>query len=272
LIQSLNNRIVTQISDLNQNIGEVETRGLDLSTHYKFPSTSVGDFKLGLDWTFLKSYAQTKAGTCTLADVQYKPQTGCSAGNPLPTPIPPLPKAKKGKPVVAGNAGGPPYTSPDLGNPIFVTSELAGTTTGFGGFPKQRANASLNWNYGDWSASWNMEYIHGMYEGCTLSSEKLSLCSNPGPAFVPYLSATPIKGKKYPADFPLAKNYLGATIYHDVQGTYHYDDWNTDFTFGIRNLFDKEPPTALTAFANSFLPAFYRVPGREFYGRISVKF
>jgi len=57
-----------------------------------------------------------------------------------------------------------------------------------------------------------------------------------------------------------------------VQASYHFDDWNTDFTLGIRNLLDKAPPTADTAFANSFLPAFYRVPGRQFYGRISVKF
>jgi len=260
--------VITNILDTNVNIGGNRTSGIDLATHYKFPSTSAGDFKLGLDWTFLKSFQQTIANVCTNARVLYKPQVGCSdTTNATFTPtngqdpnIGPAPKP--------GKAG----TSVDAGNSIFTTSDLAGNTTAFGGFPKQRANLSLAWNYGDFSASWNMEYIHSMYEGCTKTTVADSLCSNPGPAFVPYLSANPKLHKAYPSDHPVAKNYLGNTIYHDVTGTYHMDDWNTDFTIGIRNLFDKAPPTAETAFANSFLPAFYRVPGREFYGRISVKF
>ncbi|MGE5625269.1 MAG: TonB-dependent receptor plug domain-containing protein [Bacillota bacterium] len=202
--------IITDIVDLNRNIGGFKTNGIDVATHYKLPSTSIGDFKISLDWTFLKYVDQILTSS--------------------------------------------------------VSSELAGTTTLFGGFPKQRANIGLNWNYGDWSAMWNAEYIHSMEEGCshnTLFGDKgafLGSCSNPGP-----LSPN---GKQY----KYAYNYLGNTIYHDVQATYHQDSINTDFTFGIRNLFDKQPPAALTAFANSFLPAFYRVPGREFYGRISVKF
>ena len=67
-------------------------------------------------------------------------------------------------------------------------------------------------------------------------------------------------------------NHLGATTYHDVSATYHADGINTDFTFGIRNLFDKQPPIAMSAFANSFLPTFYRAPGRFFFGRVGVKF
>jgi outer membrane receptor protein involved in Fe transport len=248
--------IITDIKDLNVNIGGTRTSGIDLATHYKFPSTSAGDFKLGLDWTFLKNFQQTRAGVCTNAQALYKPQTGCSDTTGL----------------VAPGAVGFPGKSPDAGKSIFTTTELAGTTTPFGGFPKQRANLSLAWNYGNVSASWNMEYLHSMYETCTVTTVKAGLCSNPGPAYVPYLSANPKHGKKWPADFPVAKNYLGNTIYHDVTGTYHVDDWNTDFTLGIRNIFDKAPPTSETAFANSFLPAFYRVPGREFYGRISVKF
>jgi len=206
---------ITDILDVNTNIGGIKTNGIDLSTHYKLPSTSVGDFKIGLDWTFLKSYLQTI------------PNAGTTSG--------------------------------------FSSTELGGTTTPFGGFPKQKANASLNWNYGDWSAAWTAQYIGSMFEACTLKTLPTNVggrneCSDPGP-----LSPS---GKKY----RYAKNYLGKTIYHDVMATYHMDSLNTDFSVGIRNLFDKQPPTAITAFANSFLPSFYRVPGREFYGRISVKF
>ncbi len=206
---------ISDILDTNTNIGGIKTDGFDLSTHYKFPSTSVGDFKLGLDVTFLKSFLAT-------------------------TP----------------NAGSPSG---------FSNTEFAGNITPTGGFPKQKANASLNWNYGDWSAAWTAQYIGSMFEPCTLATEPAAVggrneCSDPGP-----LSPN---GKNY----KFAKNYLGRTIYHDVMASYHVDSLNTDFTVGIRNLFDKQPPTALTAFANSFLPSFYRVPGREFYGRISVKF
>ena len=216
LIQTLSNRIVTQISDLNQNIGEVETRGIDLSSHYKFPSTGIGDFKLSLDWTFTRSYKQT---------------------------------------VVNGATTGGAFT--------YSSTELVGTTTGIGGFPSQRANIGLNWNYGDWNATWNMEYIHSMWENCAADATTAAAfpteCSNPN-------GSSPVYGHLS------GTNHLGATFYHDVQATYHADGINTDFTFGIRNLFDKQPPTALSAFANSFLPAFYRVPGRLFYGRVGVKF
>ena len=71
----------------------------------------------------------------------------------------------------------------------------------------------------------------------------------------------------------MGKNHLGAWVTHNVQGTYHVDSWNTDLTFGIRNLFNKLPPAELTAFANSYGPALYNlVPGMFFYGRVSVKF
>ena len=199
------NGSITDIFDANTNIGGIKTSGFDVASHYKFPSTSAGDFKLSLDWTFLKMYQQTV------------PNTSSATG--------------------------------------FSTSELAGNTTPFGGFPKSKANLSLAWNYGDWSASWNMQYIASMFETCSAAVVARNECS--------HVATDPTDTNR---------NYLGRTIYHDVQATYHVDDWNTDLTFGIRNLFDKQPPTALTAFANSFLPAFYRVPGREFYGRISVKF
>jgi len=201
---------ITNIMDTNINIGGVRTSGIDLSTHYVFPSTAIGDFKLGLDWTFLRSYVSTI------------PNTASSTG--------------------------------------FSSTELAGTTTSFGGYPKQRANATLNWNYGDWSAVWNMEYIHSMYEGCsalTLSSYP-TFCSNPTAIYGPTGGT--------------GENHLGAVVYNDLQTTYHVDSWNTDFTFGIRNILDKKPPAALTAFANSFIPTFYRIPGRYFYARVGVKF
>lgn len=201
---------VTQILNAKLNAGELDTSGIDVSTHYKLPSTSVGDFKIGLDWTFLRDY--TNIGN-------YDPKT----------------KA-------------------------YTRTASAGFTTAFGGFPKQKATISLAWNYGDWSANWTVKYVHSLYEqGCTKTSVKVLECSNPG--------------TKNP-NGSTGMNHLGNWFTHNVQGTYHVESWNTDLTFGIRNLFDKQPPAAPnSAFANTYLPALYPIlPGRYFYGRVSVKF
>jgi iron complex outermembrane receptor protein len=222
---------VTNILNTNVNIGGINTEGVDLSTHYKFPSTSVGDFKAGLDWTFTKSYVLTAPfGNGTLSSQELSGTTA-------------TPGAVGGATVVAGT-------------------------------PKQRGTINLAWNSGDWSATWAIQYTSHMIEDC-----------NPllgaAPSVAARLIATRCSGQ--PTDtafgsFPfdgstkVPTNHIGATTYHDVSATYHADSINTDFTFGIRNLFDKQPPIAMSAFANSFLPTFYRAPGRFFYGRVGVKF
>ena len=81
-------------------------------------------------------------------------------------------------------------------------------TTGTGGViagvPKQRATFGLNWNYGDWSAMWNMEYISSLIEDCgsTTVINPASRCPLTGS--FPFETGTP----------PL--NHIGATTYHDV--------------------------------------------------------
>ena len=57
-IKTAGGTIVNITSD-TVNIGSLLTEGVDVSTHYKFPSTSAGDFKLGVDMTFLKTYQKT---------------------------------------------------------------------------------------------------------------------------------------------------------------------------------------------------------------------
>lgn len=197
------------IEDLNLNIGGIHTSGLDVAAHYRFPTTAIGDFRLGLTWTFLRSYVQTV------------PNSSSPSG--------------------------------------FASTELAGTSfTSFSGYPKQRATLNAGWHYGNWSANWDMRYIHSMYEGCTDLSISMGFCSNP----TDYFSPTGGTGR----------NHIGGTVYNDAAVTYHVGPWDTDFTFGARNLLDKQPPAALTAFANSMLNSFYGVPGRFFYARIGVKF
>jgi iron complex outermembrane receptor protein len=69
---------------------------------------------------------------------------------------------------------------------------------------------------------------------------------------------------------PAAENHIGATTYHDVSA-YWNAPWNAKITVGVNNVFDKDPPVALNAFANSFDPQ-YEVPGRFYYMRYAQKF
>ena len=67
-----------------------------------------------------------------------------------------------------------------------------------------------------------------------------------------------------------SEHKIGATTYHDISG-YWNAPWNAKITIGINNVFDKNPPVALNAFANSFDPQ-YEVPGRFMYLRYTQKF
>ena len=50
---------ITNINDSVTNVGSVLTDGIDFGVTYAFPSTSVGDFKAGLDSTFTRNYQIT---------------------------------------------------------------------------------------------------------------------------------------------------------------------------------------------------------------------
>ena len=214
---NLQGKVISKIFSISTNTGGDYTRGIDVATHYKFPSTGIGDFKLGLNWTFVRSFVST---------------TVCSP-SPQPNPTKCLPG--------------------------WQSTELVGNGSAFTAFPSQKGNISLDWNYGDWSARYFVQYIGSWYEPCTTATKTAKECSNPTD-FNAFSQGT-------------GKNHQGRTIYHDVEGTYHVDAINTDFTFGIRNLFDKQPPATLTSFANSFIPSVgYRVPGRFFYAQVGVKF
>ena len=218
---------INAIHDSLHNVGALHTDGVDVSAHYKFPSTGLGDFKLGFDLTFLRSL-----------DAQ----------------------------VPNANAPGG-----------FATSRLAGwTATGQGttgvpgGYPKRRATVSLNWHYGDWSAMYTLFYVDHTVEPCQNANVSpttaLSVCTYKGSSNPAY--------RQDPQGFSTlpGRNHIGATTYSDVETSYHLESWNSDFSFGIQNLWAKQPPFSISAFGNSYNPSYNRVPGRFFYARVGVKF
>ncbi|HSC47840.1 MAG TPA: hypothetical protein VLG68_07125, partial [Gammaproteobacteria bacterium] len=216
-------------------------------THYKFPSTSSGDFKLGLDINLLKRFNHTVPNATVPGGFAVSQLAGWSVPNA----------------------------------PLSSAAGVGAT------YPKRRATLSLGWHYGDWSAMWSLYFIDHTIEPCTNGQASpttlLAACTynfNKANAAL-YLSGfgVPLPNNGPDRTFDpqggsafLAQNHIGAVTYHDVSATYHEDSWNSDFTFGIQNVFGKQPPAAISAFANTYYPFYNRIPGQFFYGRITVKF
>lgn len=148
----------------------------------------------------------------------------------------------------------------------FSVLSLAGIERGSSvfplGIPRWKAFATVDWNLGSWRASWKMRYIGPMMETCSdyldntpNSLTNFGVCSEPN-----YQNNN------------LSMNRMAATVYNDAQVNYSYDPWNTTFTFGINNLFNKEPPQDVNSTLNSFDTSNYPIPGRFFYASVGVKF
>jgi len=153
---------------------------------------------------------------------------------------------------------------PDFGDPDAEaeTRDLLGTLLPGQpdrSFPEWRSNLDLIWTMDNWEAVWNLHYIHSYTEPCndglSPSFVELGLCSNPDP------------------DNPT--NELGSIVYNDVQLSYYFDQMDfgsAKFTVGLDNVFDRDPPVSMAAFANSFDATQHRIPGQFYYARVNVDF
>ncbi len=124
------------------------------------------------------------------------------------------------------------------------------------GVPKQRMNFSADWRVGPWAVVWKVYLIGRMYEQC--SASRAAALSPP-----PW---------SWCSDNANGTNELGTTVYNDLQTRYTVDAWRTTFTLGINNILDREPPIAMTAYVGSYLPVYYRTPGRFIYARAVIDF
>ena len=102
-------------------------------------------------------------------------------------------------------------------------------------FPKHKAIGVLDWDGGQYGASLTGRYIKSVRESQN-------------------------------------DNRLNSRLYTDIQAR-----WNPDFmkmfglTLGVNNLFDKDPPGCISCGINNFDPGTYDVPGRYYYGRITLR-
>jgi outer membrane receptor protein involved in Fe transport len=143
--------------------------------------------------------------------------------------------------------------------------DYAQTNTGDAALPMFRSNLTLDWAYGEWEAAWRMRFIGRHYEACsapTLTSIAVSR----------WWGGTPPAGWTYCSNPTASTNALGATTYHSVQVSYTVAEWDTRLVWGVENLFGKKPPVSTQAFANSFDPTTYEVPGKFVYLRVEKTF
>ncbi len=95
------------------------------------------------------------------------------------------------------------------------------------GFPRVRANLGLDYTKGNWGATWGLRYYGAFRDECWSAPD--IECNEPN-----------YNGHSWP--YGVGANRKGAIIYNDAQARYELP-WKANIAFGIRNIFDKHPPT-----------------------------
>ena len=93
------------------------------------------------------------------------------------------------------------------------------------GYPRVRANLGLDYTKGNWGATWGMRYYGAFRDLCFNDTE----CNEPN-----------YNGASWP--YGVGANRKGAIVFNDAQGRYQLP-WKASIAFGIRNVFDRHPPT-----------------------------
>ena len=123
-----------------------------------------------------------------------------------------------------------------------------------------RSNLLTRWEMGDFGATWFTRFYSRQEETCPFYYNDYGfgeLCSD---------AVVDADGIVQAG----SQNKIGGTTYHDVS-VFWKAPWNARITVGVNNLFDKQPPRAYNAFANTFDPQ-YDVPGQFVYLQYSQKF
>ena len=151
----------------------------------------------------------------------------------------------------------------DEGNPTTISSDVVGIVTGGGGFPRVKINGSLDWERGPWNASWATRYIHHAYEPCDDGRGEAGRVENPGALANPTPVISTIDaglcdgGTRSVAGTQAITNEIEAIFYHDFLVGYDMEKYGTSLTFGIRNVFNTQPPLFAAAFSSSYDPTLY---------------
>jgi len=132
----------------------------------------------------------------------------------------------------------------------------------YGNFARWRGLTSLDWNWGSFSASWQMRYIGRIAVGFATPNFGGS-------------SATVDGGKNAGGDAYIGSPFkYGSMLYHNISFGYNIEPINTMVQVGVDNVGDKQPPIF---YQNNVINAntdtsTYDTIGRYFWGKITVKF
>jgi outer membrane receptor protein involved in Fe transport len=127
-------------------------------------------------------------------------------------------------------------------------------------FWRIRSNLMARWELGDFGATLSTRYYSRQEEECPFYYNDYGFGQLCNAAIVDEDNIVQ----------PGSLNKIGGTTYHDAS-VYWKAPWNAKITFGVNNLFDKQPPVSFTTFANSFDPQ-YEVPGQFMYLQYNQKF
>lgn len=95
--------------------------------------------------------------------------------------------------------------------------------TSFGGNFRMRSNLGIDWNLGDFGATWTTRYYSSIKESCSYDRTGGPECNIPG-YIAPDTGAVPL-------------NRTGANTFHDLQVRWNAP-WNGTFSVGANNLFE----------------------------------
>lgn len=133
------------------------------------------------------------------------------------------------------------------------TDSVVGEADGAFGGPtwRVRSNLGATWAYNSWTVTWGIRHTSSLVETCTSGEIGAGVCTHPA-----------IDGN---GDVNVIDSYnrIGSVFYHDVSASYQLA-WDASVRVGARNLFRKDPPMSLTAFANSYLQS-YDIPGGSYF-------
>ncbi|WP_329742520.1 TonB-dependent receptor plug domain-containing protein [Dyella sp. A6] len=137
------------------------------------------------------------------------------------------------------------------------TEGMAGMINGTNGLFRIRANASLDWSYGNFGATWTVRYYSGLRDTCWDVGVE---CNEPNYTN-PWIGTTGASSK-------------GGVTFNDAQFRYKLP-WHASFSVGVNNIFNKKGPFYYNvAIAGSgegpYLPAFDI--DRYFYMSYNQKF
>lgn len=143
------------------------------------------------------------------------------------------------------------------------SENLRGQDFGDQPLPKLKFNTTLSWGRENMSAAWSVRFLQGTTESCddgfAPSLSSLGLCSHPDADLSDGIDDS--------------TNEYDDTFYHNVQFGYTVPGMNTEFTVGMLNVFDQDPPVSYSAFANSAPATLYETWGsRQAYLKFKVHF